>query len=276
MILTSGVNMRIGRPGQVLGRGRRVPSFDPDALAYITAVETADGEALEAGVKAAINDFVTGCKADGIWDAIKASCILAGARTLNGCLVPLNGSAPTNINFVSDDYSRITGLKGDGSTKYLDTNRAHHDDPKDNNHFSVFLTAGDASTSACIGTRIVDNQHSGFVHSSGDRFFFPSTTNSGARIIFSGGASAIGFAGCSRTSGTSATARSDGANQTSNSTTALDHLATNFAVFAREGDTPSVLSASRLSFYSIGEAVDLAALDARVSALMTAIDGAIT
>jgi len=44
--------------------------LDPDAAAYITAVETADGQALEEKVKIAIDNFVLGCKADGIWSAI--------------------------------------------------------------------------------------------------------------------------------------------------------------------------------------------------------------
>jgi hypothetical protein len=74
---------------------------DPDAGAYIAAVEAADGQLLEFGVGKAINDFVVGCKQDKIWDAIKASCILAGARTLTGALTPLVGTAPTNFNFVS-------------------------------------------------------------------------------------------------------------------------------------------------------------------------------
>jgi hypothetical protein len=37
--------------------------LDVNAAAYIAA----DGAALEAGVKTAINTFVVGCKADGIW-----------------------------------------------------------------------------------------------------------------------------------------------------------------------------------------------------------------
>jgi hypothetical protein len=53
--------------------------IDTDAANYAMRVEAADGEPLEADVFSAINDFVLGCKADGIWDAIKASCILAGA-----------------------------------------------------------------------------------------------------------------------------------------------------------------------------------------------------
>lgn len=84
-------------------------SFDADALAYITAVETADGQSLEYGVKTAINSFIVGCKVDGIWNAIKSSAILAGARTLTGALVPLKGTAPTNFNFVS---GITTGRRG--------------------------------------------------------------------------------------------------------------------------------------------------------------------
>jgi len=56
-------------------------NLDADARQYIINVEEQDGQPLESGVRAAINDFVVGCKTDGIWDAIKASCILAGART---------------------------------------------------------------------------------------------------------------------------------------------------------------------------------------------------
>jgi hypothetical protein len=48
-----------------------------------------------------VNAFVKGCKADGIWSAIKASCILAGADTLAGALVPLVGAAPTNFNITN-------------------------------------------------------------------------------------------------------------------------------------------------------------------------------
>jgi hypothetical protein len=115
---------------------------DPDAGAYIAAVEAADGQLLEFGVGKAINDFVVGCKQDKIWDAIKASCILAGARTLNGALVPLAGTAPTNFNFVSGDYNRKTGLVGDGSSKYLNSNRNNNADPQDSQPRCCLVVAG--------------------------------------------------------------------------------------------------------------------------------------
>ena len=86
-------------------------NYDTNASAYIDAVEAADGQALETATRYAINDFVIGCKQDGIWNAIKASCILSGARTLAGALVPLVGTAPTNNGFigVGTDYVRKTG-----------------------------------------------------------------------------------------------------------------------------------------------------------------------
>lgn len=123
-------------------------NFDPDAQTYIDAVEAADTEPLEAEVRRAIVRFVKGCKHDGIWDAIKASCILAGARTLTSALVPLVGTAPTNFNFVSGDYNRKTGLKGNGSNKYLNSNRANNADPQNNNHLSIYKTDTISSTNS--------------------------------------------------------------------------------------------------------------------------------
>lgn len=93
---------------------------DPDALAYIEAVELADGQPLESEVFNSIQRFFKGCKSDGIWDAIKSSCLLMGARTLAGALVPLKGTAPTPVNFTdeSDPHWPFVSflLKGEGST----------------------------------------------------------------------------------------------------------------------------------------------------------------
>jgi hypothetical protein len=78
LVISKGLTLRKGYIG----------TDDPDAEAYIAAVEAADlasdptAEPLETATKVAIHSFVKGCKADGIWPAIKASCILAGARHL--------------------------------------------------------------------------------------------------------------------------------------------------------------------------------------------------
>jgi len=75
---------------------RPTTGLDPDAAKYLAAVEAADGEPLEPAVRTAINAFFRGLKATpGLFDAIKASCILCGARTITGALVPLAGDAPS-------------------------------------------------------------------------------------------------------------------------------------------------------------------------------------
>ena len=245
-------------------------SFDSDASTYIDAVETADGQALETGVRIAINDFVLGCKQDEIWDAIKASCILAGARTLDGALVPLVGGAPTNFNFVGADYDRETGLVGDGSTKYLDSNRNNNADPQNSKHLSVYVTAGSSgSGQAYIGADGGLTGASGIFRSG----FVRVHSGSGATVANAGVAS--GLFGASRSVSSSFTTRYNGVNESFSlsSQTPSNRLLTVFAM-DNQGSMISY-SSDRLAFYSIGESLDLALLDTRVSNLMTAIGAAI-
>jgi hypothetical protein len=97
---------------------------DPDAQAYLRAVETADGQPLEPAVALAVNNFVIGCKSDGTWTALKASCILSGARKKEGAFIDLKTATQilTNNGFADADYNRKTGLVGNGSSKYLNSN----------------------------------------------------------------------------------------------------------------------------------------------------------
>jgi len=247
-------------------------SFDSDASTYIDAVETADGLALETGVRVAINDFVLGCKQDEIWDAIKASCILAGARTTNGALVPLVGTAPTPNNFdlVGDtDYDRKTGLKGNGSTKYLDSNRNNNADPQNNHHLSTYITQ--SSEGAIIGAGLADAGTSAIYHSPGsNNVVFRSRSGSSDSAADIGDSGLIAY---SRSSSSdydyvafAATGSFTRASQTPYNG--------NTYIFGRNAGVVS-LTAARLAFYSIGESLDLAKLDTRVSNLITAIGAAI-
>jgi hypothetical protein len=245
--------------------------YDTDAQAYITAVEAADGQALETGVRDAINAFVVGCKGDGIWAAIKASCIMAGARTLAGALVPLAGAAPTNFNFVSGDYNRKTGLVGNGSTKYLAANYTYPSGLQNNCHASawesgsttsgIYFGAADDGTS---GTFIAAANKSSRHYNSSTSSFVPTTFGT------------TGFQGVSRSSGSSYSYRSavGGTQTVSTASTAL--TLPSFNIFRRNRPTtPDGFSPARLSFYSIGESLDLALLDARVTTLINAYAAAI-
>jgi hypothetical protein len=243
---------------------------DSDALAYIAAVETADGQSLEAAVQYAYEDFILGCKGDGIWSAIKASCILAGARTLSGALVPLIGSAPTNFNFVTGDYNREIGLIGDKSTKYLNTHRAGNADPQDNFHLSVYSSIkptggyliGEGGTSGSI-SQLISN-------------FGVMLRSPSVWMAVNVGNFPSGFMGGSRSASNSSTFRYSGATYSASQASSSPINGGPIFVFARSyNNSRNLPTDARLSFYSIGEALDLAALNTRVSTLMTDLAAAI-
>jgi hypothetical protein len=243
---------------------------DPDALAYLAEVERADGQALESGLRNAVIAFVTGCKADGIWSAIKASCILAGARTLTGALVPLVGAAPTNFNFVSGDYNRKTGLRasntGDGvGTKYLNSNRSHAADPQDSFHVSAFASTIGAFAIVGVGSS-TGRTSLGEV---GIRIRSDGVDTTGGIV------SANTFTGGSRSSSTTVTRRVNGTTQAITRTSEAPALGNVFVLARNNNGTPDLFGDHRLAFYSIGESLDLALLDTRVTTLIQAIGAAI-
>jgi hypothetical protein len=248
--------------------------IDADAQSYITAVEAADGQALEVEVKNAINNFVLGCKDDGIWDAIKASCILAGARTLAGALVPLVGTAPTNYNFVAGDYDRETGLVGDGSTKYLDSNRNNDADPQNNSHMSVYVST--AANDAYIGE--ISNTGA----ENGSQIVIITSTSVLASRLRSASTTSVawttnptGLIGLSRSNSSNYVRRFNSANATVTGASIASSPQKSIFVFRRNYSPSFATTSARFSFYSIGESLDLALLDSRVSTLMSNLAAAI-
>jgi hypothetical protein len=250
--------------------------MDPDAAAYITAVETADGQALEEKTKIAIDNFVLGCKADGIWTAIKASCILAGARTLNGALVPLVGAAPTNVGglFVGGDYNRETGLVGNASTKYLNTNRASNADPQNSTHLAVYQTSHQTRAGAtkwAAGT-FTAAASKGLATSSTVRFWAANDSVVTASLTESSGIA--GLWGVNRNNSANVQMRYQSLSYTATKTSSAP-TTNNIWIFARSGSSGPEASDARIAFYSLGESLDLALLDARVTDLINAFGAAI-
>lgn len=114
--------------------------FDGNTVSYILKLESYEGQRLESGVRIEINKFVSGLKTDGIWDSITDCCLMAGPRTVSGIFVPLKGKSGINYNFISSDYNRASGLIGNGSTKYVDSNRSLNIEPSGNQHLAVYIT----------------------------------------------------------------------------------------------------------------------------------------
>ena len=252
--------------------------FDPDARDYILRVEAADGERLESQVRGAINDFVLGCKADGIWTSLVTSCIMAGARTVAGAITPLVGNAPTNNNFVAGDYSRKLGLLGNDSNKYLATGYNNNDTtnfPQNNTHISCFVSVSQTDGSGILV---------GTITTIGGRLilYYNTTTNIIGRNRSNTASGSItqaplGFQGTSRNNSVNFDYRfTSSSGAVSSTVIATSTVPTNelLGVFATGSGT--TFSAARMSFYSIGKSLTLSSLDSRVTTLMNTLANVIS
>jgi hypothetical protein len=251
---------------------------DPDAGAYIAAVEAADGQLLEFGVGKAINDFVVGCKADKTWDAIKASCILAGARTRQGALVPLANSSGVAPTFAGTTggwvYNRKTGLQGNASDNYISSGRNNNADPQDNQHLSVYVSTAATSTAAKYpnyigaGSSFSGSSQIGRLNNNGS--LFVRSRNSGADVP----ANSTGFIGITRSAANQYLFRGSASSTLFSKTSQAPYSGT-IEIGRDPASTGDSIHNGIVAFYSIGESLDLALLDARVTALITAFGVAI-
>ncbi|AIE87004.1 hypothetical protein [Fimbriimonas ginsengisoli] len=89
--------------------------YDPVVSAWIAA-----GGSASAATLAATDAMVKTWRRDGYFGKITTFVGMFGAD-LNSALLPLIGTAPTPVNFVSGDYSEGAGLTGNGTSKYLDS-----------------------------------------------------------------------------------------------------------------------------------------------------------
>jgi hypothetical protein len=246
---------------------------DPDAQAYLRAVEQADNQGpLEQGVQQAVNQFVIGCKADGIWNAIKASCILAGARTLSGALVPLAGVTPSRTGTEGDwNYARKTGLKANGTDNDIDTGRNNNADPQNNKHIAVWISTHHTRDTgrADLGALGATAGGSQLLATATSRFYRVNWSATGTQSE-SDTATTTGLWGASRTGVSTVTGRYAGIDKPFTNDSAAP-ASVNLRVFSRG----TSFSDARLAFYSIGESLNLALLDARVTDLINAFAAAI-
>jgi hypothetical protein len=271
-----------------VGTGRFQGYIGPvqDYIDRVVAADVAAGNTLglEVGVRDAYDVFIrdsidvgdlgtSGGVLSQANSIIKAAPIMAGAQTLQGALVPLVGAAPTNVGglFVAGDYNRKTGLVGDGSSKGLDSNRANNADPQDSNHNAVFISTLGNSGTTYIGSG-ADEFNNNMARTGGN----PNNMSTRSRSVNTpvvGGGIVTGFVGTSRSASGSYGFRFGGSTATVSASSNAPS-SNGVSVFYNSG-TNSAYSNARLAFYSIGESLDLALLDARVTALINAFDAAI-
>jgi hypothetical protein len=117
------------------------------AKAFIAAASyfsrlVAAGDTTHVAYKQPLTNYITSLVGLGgaYWDTMLSATSFVGVG-IEGITVPLKDGMPaiTNNNFVAADLNQLTGLKGDGSTKYLDTGTKFNDAPQ--NDFSMSVNA---------------------------------------------------------------------------------------------------------------------------------------
>jgi hypothetical protein len=185
------------------------------------------------------------------------------------------GAAPTNAGglFVSGDYNRKTGLVGNGSTKYLDSNRNNNVDPQNSKHLSVYSTnitdpnviqlliasstsGATAGVSLLVANGVTDN--------------IVGRANGAENVSTAAVYGQSYLVAVNRSSASTIELLVDGSVSTGSAASQVPNNA-NINIYGFGQGS----SNARLAFYSIGESLDLALLDARVTTLINAFDAAI-
>jgi hypothetical protein len=164
------------------GEDSILSGFDGSSLDYILRLESYEGQKLESGIRAEINELISGLKTDNVWDKIADACLLAGPRTHSGIFLPLKNGGKTgiNYNFVSGDYNRVSGLLGDGSSKYIDTSHNLNQEAPGNQHMAVYITrTGTSVNQYYIGAGVQSITGSSAIYASGSNTLFQKSRASG-------------------------------------------------------------------------------------------------
>jgi hypothetical protein len=186
------------------------PLLNIEVNNWINAVVAAGGS-VTSTTQAAVDNFVTGCKSDGIWTKLSGGLILPFASDdFSGVFVPLaapSGATLTNNNFLSSDYSLSTGLDpGASNTGKCITTNINFESLGSSTSIQISsyqrVVRSGTNTLACsdpVETSNRVNFHAGY---SDVDYWDAFSVNSGGRINFSTGSA--GLVSGSRTSGGSA------------------------------------------------------------------------
>jgi len=232
---------------------RRVSAYDTDAQTHITAVEAADGQALETATRDAINAFVVGCKADGIWTNAAQIILPCGPRSLAAAAgLALKGTNPTNNGFTSGDYNRKAGLGAASNTsKWLNSNTASNSLSNTSHAIAAY-----GNFTANSGDKIICGAFRDSPFSEPSLLTLDEWTAGSAGRAFRGGTVTLGqfpvstltaAASCvigTRTSSSSATLYVDGAATTNTASLSPSFTSTQLAWFALRGSSDGIFAFS--------------------------------
>lgn len=252
---------------------------------YINRVESADGQVLERNVKLAMGEFISGCFQDGNWFNMQSACLLCGPKTINGALSRLGIMSISNNGIT--DYIRASGLGNldfGNDTPYLDTRFSVLNQDSTGRHLAIYINNPPSSPISTIsGTFIGENINAGrtelsWITGAGNGLRVRVGSNSSS-YPFGTGYFPSGFLGVSRISSSQIRTKLTGLAVISNQT--LVNPDTNMSLFIlnrnnSNGQGNFSLKDTRITFYSVGDAIDLDKLENRVNNYMYTIRGAIS
>jgi hypothetical protein len=126
----------------IAARHRATAGFSTEAQNYFDRLDTA-GDTTYTAYKQPLANYIDGLVTLGgaYWDNLESAASFVGVG-IEGVTVPLKSTMPTltNNNFVAGDLNQVTGLKADGSTKYIDTGTKFNDCPQNDFSMSVNVT----------------------------------------------------------------------------------------------------------------------------------------
>jgi len=207
------------------------------------------------------------------WDSAGTITTLC-AKGFDGLTVPLRDgmNVGTPVAFDASDLNVKTGLKGDGSSKYIDSNRNNNADGQNNIAMGVWIATPPTTASA---TAYIGSRHPSLATPMSQLLQLNSTSkiarlNSGATGTFDSTADS-GYFGASRSSGSELVARAQATNTTISAASSAPYDNTPW-VFARNHFGSPAYSNTRLSLYHIGPALTLETLDGILTTFMSEVD----
>lgn len=232
---------------------------DPDAYDWVARV-IANAGTVAGPTRTLVDTFCTSAKTHNYWTKINRVNLFAGDQLI-ACRVPLKvgGGGALEVNngpFVAGDYTEATGLTGNGTSKYLDTNL----NPgaaltSQDTHFGIYSRRGTADA-GIHGTQLGATQTFTFTMPSATAVLVSemyNTTNGAGHVEQTGITAPYGFFIGSRTSATAHAIYQNGTLKNSNAAGGGTISGGSVFIFALSNSgTPFGHNSGPLAGYTIG------------------------
>ena len=240
---------------------------------YFSRLDTA-GDTTYLSYKQPLTNYISSLVTLGgaYWDDMVSAASFVGVGIqgvgIQGITVPLRSgmTAPSQNNFVAGDLDQLTGLKGDGSTKYLSTGILGTDLLQNDASISGYQTV--APTSSGIIVANLGAPGGGLLQNDFNAGRYIIGLNGGSNAARTGFAASVGLCCVERASSSQFRLWAGGAYDTKN-VTSVAPLSDEYGVFAFASG--STHYNGRLATYHIGSKLDSATLEALQDTLITEI-----